>query len=174
MAGFSIRTWSSSFATGSASLSAESTMNLRIDVRRNFERTLVACAGLHDGVDTPAIALPHRTKSRLASKIPTVSMSVTHRPRPSFAERIAARQQLATELPRRWCNRISRYIPLQRDMALGHSLHIEAHRRYRTARLVNIKCDSSDLGKISSGHTYSTVNSPPCTTPSVWPATSKL
>jgi hypothetical protein len=77
MAGFSRRMWSSSLATGKASLSAESTMNLwicqRMEVHLGFGRP----KNLHDSIHTATVSFPHRSKSRLATKVPAVKVLAT-------------------------------------------------------------------------------------------------
>ena len=58
-------------------------------------------------------------------------------------------------------------LPLQRHMAFLDSLHVEAHRWYRTMSHISTDLGMiavSDLGKILHGCTYSIANSPPCET----------
>lgn len=63
-------------------------------------------ANLHHSVDTSTVSLPHRSESRLASKIPAV----------------------ANEYHLQEMDNLNS--PLQSHMALGDALHVKSHRRY--------------------------------------------
>jgi hypothetical protein len=75
MAGFSRRMWSSSFATGKASLSAESTMKLECCEQRCFGKLLTGDENLHDRIHAAAVPFPHRSEPRLATEIPALNVS---------------------------------------------------------------------------------------------------
>jgi len=77
----------------------------------------------HDGVHAAAIPFPHRSKSGLASEIPTTILSAPS-PNP----------------PTPWLHstRAGRHLPLQSDMALLDALHVEPDRGYRAARCTSV------------------------------------
>jgi hypothetical protein len=111
MAGFSRRMWSSSLATGRASLSAESTMNLRDCQRMEVALDFGRSKDLHDSIYAATVSFPHRSESGLATKVPAAKVSATLQ-RPG-----ACRVRLDNQ-------------PFERDMSFLDALHVEAYSRY--------------------------------------------
>lgn len=127
-AGFSSSSLSSSLATGRASLSAESTMNLY----GSAEVPSTCSTDLHYGIHTTAVPLPHGAESGLTPEVPTVvrgqQMNVD-RVVCLHPGSVAQTGLVPQEVDLRDQGGTGKHSPLQGYMAFLDALHIEADGR---------------------------------------------